>query len=397
MIVLSFVGLLVFGLATEDIISSEVEFDDPAVGSWEATSADMDGLQLDVVTVFPGGVALTLNSDGTFEMNINDENGTGDWSYADGSSVEINISGSGIEASGRLENNVLTLENVLDSGINLIFNKDGMSYPDSGSDTDIDSNGDTDDGADGGTVDGGNIGGGTDGIDPVNPPEIAEGILVVDSYWAGYFEISNHQGITEDIEGTYETYAHILEDSHNVYFELYSEPDRDAEDTVVNISMYVDLVGNTLYPNVGDNEHSWTFYGVQLYEEDEDDLIIEFSDGLLRFQSTYHFDDGEDSFDVYLELWPVEGMSLYDTSGTGQDDGFLDAAYASLMADDNLENLDYAEVVDRYFDGIEGTEMSTRTEHDGIEIKTFRWESADGYIEVSFDRISGTVLNVETD
>ncbi len=401
LIVLSFVGLFILGLATEDVISSEVEANDPAVGAWQATSADMDGLQLDVITVFPGGVSLTLNPDGSFEMDINDENGTGSWSYADGSSVEINISGSGIEASGRLENDVLTLENVLDSGINLIFHKDGMSYPDSGQgDTDASPDNDTDGGeTDGGNTDGG-IDGGTDGgtNEPgyINPPEIAEGILVVDSYWTGYMDITNHQGITENLNGSYELWAHILEDSHNVYFEMFSAQDRYHEDTTTHISMYTDLEDNILYPNVGDNEDSWTFFGVQLLDEDEDDLIIEYSDGLLRFRSTYHYDDGEDSFDVYIELWPQDALPvLSDTADTVQDSNFLNDAYANLMADDNLESLDYSEVVERYFGGVEGTEMSSRTEHDGVEILTFRWGSEGGYVDVSFDRISGTVLSVE--
>ena len=59
-------------------------------------------------------------------LSVDGSKANGTWTLNNGA---FTVEGGGIDCAGRLENGVLTLENVMDMGITLVFYKDGVVPP----------------------------------------------------------------------------------------------------------------------------------------------------------------------------------------------------------------------------------------------------------------------------
>jgi len=67
-----------------------------------------------------------LQDKGKCVLSVDGSKANGTWTLNNGA---FTVEGGGIDCAGRLENGVLTLENVMDMGITLVFYKDGVVPP----------------------------------------------------------------------------------------------------------------------------------------------------------------------------------------------------------------------------------------------------------------------------
>ena len=98
--------------------------EEPNVGTWNAISVSMLGITQEIEEVFEQGVSLELESNGKFNLNMDGEKANGKWKYEDGS---LTLNGDGLDLTGTIENGILTLNNMLDTGLDLIFEKEGSN------------------------------------------------------------------------------------------------------------------------------------------------------------------------------------------------------------------------------------------------------------------------------
>lgn len=96
---------------------------DPNVGTWKAVSASMLGVTVSIEEIFENGVTLVLKDGGSCDLDLDGEKVSGTWSVASGA---LTIEADGISISGSITSDgVLTLENLLDMGLDLTFEREG--------------------------------------------------------------------------------------------------------------------------------------------------------------------------------------------------------------------------------------------------------------------------------
>ncbi len=93
---------------------------DPNIGTYKATSVSMYDLDLNPDDIFDGGFIIQLEKNGKCHIQAGDTKGTGTWEVKDGV-ITINDGSSAIE--GKLEDGVITVENMLDMGLNITLVK----------------------------------------------------------------------------------------------------------------------------------------------------------------------------------------------------------------------------------------------------------------------------------
>ena len=96
--------------------------DDPNVGMWNAVSASMMDMTMDISEVFDEGASLELKENGKYELILDGEKAYGKWWYEDGGLV---LSIEGVDFPGNVDNDILILTNMMDMGLDLIFEKEG--------------------------------------------------------------------------------------------------------------------------------------------------------------------------------------------------------------------------------------------------------------------------------
>ncbi|MDL2248612.1 hypothetical protein LJB89_02835 [Tyzzerella sp. OttesenSCG-928-J15] len=96
--------------------------DDPNVGIWNGISVSMLGIDMDIAEVFDNGVTLELKANGKFTLDVDGDKGSGKWEY-DGKG--ISFSSSDAQMHGTFEGDMLKLNNLLDSGMDMAFEKEG--------------------------------------------------------------------------------------------------------------------------------------------------------------------------------------------------------------------------------------------------------------------------------
>ena len=100
--------------------------DDPTLGLYTAQKAEMAGINVAIDSMWENGFTIELKDKGKAAVNVDGTKRTIKWTL-DGE--DFTLKGSGLDCSGTLSNGVLTLENVMDTGITLTFTKDGASLP----------------------------------------------------------------------------------------------------------------------------------------------------------------------------------------------------------------------------------------------------------------------------
>ncbi len=94
--------------------------EDPNLGVYNATSAEMWGMEIPISDLWGDGFSIELKPAGKCTLIVDGSSGSGEWTLESG---VFHLEGSGIDCNGTLANGVLILENVLDMGITLTFER----------------------------------------------------------------------------------------------------------------------------------------------------------------------------------------------------------------------------------------------------------------------------------
>ena len=97
------------------------------LGLYVAQKAELKGISVDINAMWKDGFSIDLQKGGKCRVNVDGEKGNAKWSKDEDDSFRLK--GSGIDCSGTLRNGVLVLEDVMGSGIELTFTKDGAPLP----------------------------------------------------------------------------------------------------------------------------------------------------------------------------------------------------------------------------------------------------------------------------
>ena len=100
--------------------------DDPVLGLYTAQKAETAGISISIKTMWKNGFSIELKDKGKATLNVDGETGSAKWTL-DGET--FTVKGSGVDCSGTLSDGILTLDNVMDSGVTLYFTKDGAPLP----------------------------------------------------------------------------------------------------------------------------------------------------------------------------------------------------------------------------------------------------------------------------
>ena len=101
----------------------EAEVTDPNVGVWNAVGAETQGMEIPVEVIAPEGFWLELMDGGEAELHSGDSYAESQWTLEDGA---LTIWDETMTSTGKISSDgILTLENVLDSGVTMFFEKEG--------------------------------------------------------------------------------------------------------------------------------------------------------------------------------------------------------------------------------------------------------------------------------
>ncbi len=117
--------IYIFTSLSGKTVSSSAE-DDPVLGLYTAQKAETAGITISIRTMWKDGFTIELKNKGKASLNVDGNTGSAKWTL-DGE--KFTISGSGVDCSGTLVDGVLTLEDVMGTGVTLYFTKDGVSLP----------------------------------------------------------------------------------------------------------------------------------------------------------------------------------------------------------------------------------------------------------------------------
>ncbi len=98
--------------------------DDPNIGMWNAVAASMMDMTMDISEVFDEGASLELKENGKYKLVLDGEKAFGKWWYEGGGLI---LTIEGVDFPGNIENEILTLTNMMDMGLDLIFEKEGSN------------------------------------------------------------------------------------------------------------------------------------------------------------------------------------------------------------------------------------------------------------------------------
>lgn len=102
--------------------------EDPSdLGVYTAVRAERSGLSVDLSKIWEQGFCIELKAKGKCRVSVDGDEANARWSKdADGS---FHIEGSGIDCSGTLKDGVLLLRDVMDTGVDLTFTREGVTLP----------------------------------------------------------------------------------------------------------------------------------------------------------------------------------------------------------------------------------------------------------------------------
>ena len=99
---------------------------DPNAGIYTAATAEMLGFEVGVTSVFEKGFTIELMDNGKCRLQVDGKKANGRWSL-DGQA--FHVKGGGVDCGGTLIGNVMALQDVMGSGLNMTFLKEGTAAP----------------------------------------------------------------------------------------------------------------------------------------------------------------------------------------------------------------------------------------------------------------------------
>lgn len=113
---------LVGGIAYVLMSLGSDSFTEPGTGEWEGVQAEMYGITLDIADVYPDGFTMVLKDGGKCTVSVGEKTSSGSWTL-DGKNIAIHAGGA--DLSGTFSGNTIRLDNVMDSGVLLVFRQAG--------------------------------------------------------------------------------------------------------------------------------------------------------------------------------------------------------------------------------------------------------------------------------
>lgn len=110
MLAMAMMIFLLAGCGKED------DSNNPNLGLYTAFTGSMSGIEIEIDDVYAGGFTIELKAKGKATLNIDGTTGNGKWTL-DGD--KFSVSGGGVECSGTLKDGVMTLTNVMGSGLDI--------------------------------------------------------------------------------------------------------------------------------------------------------------------------------------------------------------------------------------------------------------------------------------
>lgn len=110
MLAMAMMIFLLAGCGKED------DSNNPNLGLYTAFTGSMSGIEIEIADVYAGGFTIELKAKGKATLNIDGTTGNGKWTL-DGD--KFSVSGGGVECSGTLKDGVMTLTNVMGSGLDI--------------------------------------------------------------------------------------------------------------------------------------------------------------------------------------------------------------------------------------------------------------------------------------
>lgn len=95
--------------------------DDPNLGTYVATSAEMMGIEVGVEDIFEGGFTFELKKKGKAKVTFDGDSGNVKWTLEDG---KFHAEGEGAEFDGTVKDGVMVLEDIMGSGVTLTLKCD---------------------------------------------------------------------------------------------------------------------------------------------------------------------------------------------------------------------------------------------------------------------------------
>ena len=120
------VAALVFLLIS--FFGSDSDADDPTYGVYVASYGTSAGSRIEIEDMWPNGFTIELLSKNKCRVAVNGETETCRYKLENNGEIEIDLRGDE-DLEGRLVDNRLTLEDVMDSGVDLVFYKEGTVAP----------------------------------------------------------------------------------------------------------------------------------------------------------------------------------------------------------------------------------------------------------------------------
>ncbi len=98
--------------------------DDPNIGIWKADEITMMGMTMSPEDIYPDGISLEIKSGGNCTLTMDGDDFNADYEIE---GTAFTIKQGGDEFLGTIEGNVITITNLLDMGLDIVFVKDGMT------------------------------------------------------------------------------------------------------------------------------------------------------------------------------------------------------------------------------------------------------------------------------
>ncbi len=247
-----------------------------------AYSVSMMGINLEPREVSDEEILLALDEKGKAEFTLEGTSYNCKWETE---GENFTLSQGKDEFSGTMIDDLITIENILDSGMDITFLKEGAEPPvDTESSAEL-SNAFVAPGY------------GAEATVPVEK-------LSVPSEWYGMINISDYQGpYADNMDGEHEAWGTLSHDDTGCYFQIYV--DDIYSDSSVILSYYADVYEYTFYPIV--HASSWIF-DINITEDDEMLYTPTLTNGILS--ASYDYVDDDESFTFTYALAMIEGTGL---------------------------------------------------------------------------------------